>query len=43
MLLERGSKPKEIQARLGPSKLATTIDTYAHVTKKNEKRHYRHL
>lgn len=34
MLLESGAKPKEIQARLGHSRIATTMDTYAHVTKK---------
>lgn len=34
MLLENGAKPKEIQARLGHSRLSTTMDTYAHVTKK---------
>lgn len=28
------ANPKEIQARLGNSRLATTMDTYAHVTKK---------
>lgn len=37
MLLEQGAKPKEIQARLGHSRLATTMDTYAHVTKKMKK------
>lgn len=34
MLLEHGAKPKEIQTRLGHSRLSTTMDTYAHVTKK---------
>ncbi|WP_270790327.1 tyrosine-type recombinase/integrase [Enterococcus diestrammenae] len=34
MLLENGAKPKEIQTRLGHSRLSTTMDTYAHVTKK---------
>ncbi|WP_159723429.1 tyrosine-type recombinase/integrase [Enterococcus sp. CSURQ0835] len=34
MLLENGSKPKEIQQRLGHSRISTTMDTYAHVTKK---------
>lgn len=37
MLLEQGAKPKEIQARLGHSRLSTTMDTYAHVTKKMKK------
>ncbi|MGG5340641.1 tyrosine-type recombinase/integrase [Enterococcus sp. AZ192] len=34
MILESGAKPKEIQARLGHSRIATTMDTYSHVTKK---------
>ncbi len=34
MLLESGAEPKDIQARLGHSKLATTMDTYSHVTAK---------
>lgn len=34
MLLESGANIKDIQARLGHSKLATTMDTYSHVTKK---------
>lgn len=34
MLLESGAEPKEIQERLGHSKIATTMDTYSHVTKK---------
>lgn len=37
MLLENGAKPKEIQVRLGHSRLATTMDTYAHVIKKMKK------
>lgn len=37
MLLEQGAKPKDIQARLGHSRLSTTMDTYAHVTKKMKK------
>lgn len=28
------ANPKEIQARLGHSRLVTTMDTYTHVTKK---------
>ena len=32
MLLEAGSNIKDIQERLGHSKLATTMDTYSHVT-----------
>ncbi|WP_123053102.1 site-specific integrase [Clostridium sp. JN-1] len=34
MLLESGAQPKEIQKRLGHSKISTTMDTYSHVTKK---------
>ena len=34
MLLETGANIKSIQQRLGHSKLATTMDTYSHVTKK---------
>ena len=37
MLLENNAKPKEIQTRLGHSRIATTMDTYAHVTKKMKK------
>ncbi len=37
MLLENGAKPKEIQARLGHPRIATTMDTYAHVTIKLKK------
>lgn len=37
MLLENGAEPKEIQARLGHSKLETTMNTYVHVTQKMEK------
>ncbi|MBN3407966.1 site-specific integrase [Clostridium botulinum] len=33
MLLESGANIKDIQERLGHSKLATTMDTYSHVTK----------
>jgi len=34
MLIENGANIKDVQERLGHSKLATTMDTYAHVTKK---------
>ncbi|ACD24736.1 site-specific integrase [Clostridium botulinum] len=34
MLLEAGANIKDIQQRLGHSKLATTMDVYSHVTKK---------
>lgn len=34
MLLEAGAKPKAIQDRLRHSRLATTMDTYSHVTRK---------
>lgn len=34
MLLEAGANIKDIQVRLGHSNLATTMDTYSHVTKK---------
>lgn len=34
MLLENGANIKEIQARLGHSRISTTLDTYSHVTKK---------
>ncbi|MBV4426488.1 tyrosine-type recombinase/integrase [Clostridium tyrobutyricum] len=34
MLLESGANIKDIQERLGHSNLATTMDTYSHVTKK---------
>ena len=36
MLLENGANPKDIQKRLGHSKISTTLDTYSHVTKKME-------
>lgn len=36
MLLEAGANIKDIQKRLGHSKLSTTIDTYSHVTKTME-------
>lgn len=34
MLLEAGANIKDIQLRLGHSRLATTMDTYSHVTQK---------
>lgn len=34
MLLEAGANIKDIQQRLGHSKIATTLDTYSHVTEK---------
>ncbi|GAK47763.1 phage integrase family site specific recombinase [Secundilactobacillus oryzae JCM 18671] len=34
MLLENGANIKDIQVRLGHSRIATTMDTYSHVTKK---------
>ena len=34
MLLESGANAKDIQQRLGHSKLSTTMDTYSHVTEK---------
>ncbi|WP_017414133.1 tyrosine-type recombinase/integrase [Clostridium tunisiense] len=34
MLVEAGANIKDIQERLGHSRLATTMDTYSHVTKK---------
>jgi len=34
MLLEAGANFKDIQKRLGHAKLATTMDTYSHVTQK---------
>ena len=36
MLLEAGANIKDIQKRLGHSKISTTLDTYSHVTKKME-------
>ena len=32
LLLEKGANIKDIQRRLGHSKLSTTMDTYSHVT-----------
>ena len=37
MLLENGAKMKDIQERLGHSKITTTMDIYAHVTEKTKK------
>lgn len=37
MLLERNATPKDIQERLGHSKLSTTMDTYSHITEKIKK------
>lgn len=34
MLLENGANIKEIQARLGHSRISTTLDTYSHITQK---------
>lgn len=34
VLIEAGANPKDVQSRLGHSKLSTTMDTYAHVTPK---------
>ncbi|WP_286909683.1 tyrosine-type recombinase/integrase [Clostridium sp. UBA1652] len=34
LLLENGANMKDVQKRLGHSKLATTMDTYVHVTQK---------
>lgn len=34
MLLEGGANIKDIQKRLGHSRLSTTMDTYSHVTEK---------
>ncbi len=37
MLMENGAKIKGIQARLGHSRSAITIDTYSHLTEKMQK------
>lgn len=34
LLLKNGANIKEMQKRLGHSKLATTMDTYSHITDK---------
>lgn len=34
MLMENDAKMKDIQARLGHSRLSITIDTYSHLTQK---------
>lgn len=34
MLMENGAKVEDIQARLGHSRSAITIDTYSHLTQK---------
>lgn len=36
LLLEHGSMPKEVQIRLGHSKLETTMNTYIHITEKTK-------
>lgn len=37
MLLEAGAKPKEVQVRLGHSKISTTLDTYVHLSTESKK------
>lgn len=37
MLLEAGASAKEVQVRLGHNKIATTLDTYVHLS--NKKKH----
>jgi integrase len=34
LLIENGTNMKDVQERLGHSRLATTMDTYTHVTEK---------
>ena len=38
LLIENGANMKDVQERLGHSKLATTMDTYTHVTENMSKR-----
>lgn len=38
MLLENGTKMKDVQERLGHSLISTTMDIYAHVAEKTKKR-----
>ncbi|GIN22789.1 MAG TPA: site-specific integrase [Bacillus bacterium] len=42
MLYAAGARMKDIQRRLGHAKLATTMDTYTHLTEKSDK-HLNHL
>ncbi|WED56923.1 tyrosine-type recombinase/integrase [Fructilactobacillus sanfranciscensis] len=37
LLLEHGAMPKEVQIRLGHSKLEITMNTYVHITEKTKK------
>lgn len=37
LLLENGAMPKEVQIRLGHSKIETTMDTYVHITEETKK------
>lgn len=37
MLIENGAKMKDVQDRLGHSRISTTMDIYAHVTQKTKK------
>jgi integrase len=38
LMLELGESPKTVQMMLGHSKIATTLDTYSHVSLELEKR-----